>query len=171
MNPYSPDKPYAYGSGNSYGPGKCVVCKQEKDDTYWAPHRKEYICASCMRMYNPPYMTLIKFKQANYNKLWNLEVGLYEDFEKAEEIELCGWIIRSRQETIYKHMPKVFAIVYHMEFFGDVACGRCVDYPYFESTDNCLSAACKKAAKPFKPKEQIEYPLERSRYATWLKLI
>ena len=128
------------------------------------------MCAACQRLYNPPYMTLIRFDQGSYHRLWNLEVGDYEMFSEVEGIELCGWFVRSEQETLFSLVPKVIATVYHMEYLGDAACGRCVDYRYFESNDKCLAEACAKVAKPFKPMEDIQYPPERSRYSTWMKI-
>jgi len=147
----------------------CPKCEKEAA-TFWAPKQKVFMCAACQRLYNPPYMTLIRFNQGSYNRLWNLEVGAYEMFSEIEGIEWCGWFVRSEQETLYKLMPRVVATVYHMEFFGDVGCGRCVNYPYFEPDDKCMAEACKKVAKPFKPTKDIEYPPERSRYTTWMKI-
>lgn len=147
----------------------CPVCKK-KAETFWAPRQKKFMCAACQRLYNPPYMTLIEFCQGSFNKLWNMEIGDYEEFPDSAEIEICGWFTRSRQETLYSYVPKVTAVVYHMEYFGDAACGRCVDYPYFESKDKCLAMACKKFAKPFKPPADIQYPPQRSRYIQWTNL-
>jgi len=147
----------------------CPKCG-EKVPTFWAPRQKVFMCAACQRLYNPPYMTLLRFDQGSYNKLWNLEVGDYEMFSEVEGIELCGWLVRSEQETLYSLVPKVTAFVYHMEYFGDVTCGRCVNYLYFESDNRCLAEACAKVAKPFKPMKDIQYPPERSRYAKWMNI-
>ena len=147
----------------------CLSCNKEAE-TFWSERRKRYLCSPCMRVYDPPYMTLMKFNLGNYNRLWNLEVGQYEEFSNVEEIEWCGWIVRSRQETVYKLVPKVVAIVYHMEFFGNIVCGRCVGYPCFEVAGACMSVACEKLAKPHRPKAQIEHPPEGSRYVKWTNL-
>ena len=143
----------------------CSVC-EKKAETFWAPQQKSFICAACQRLYNPPYMTLMKFSQG-LNRLWTLEVGEYEEFEEIEEIENCGWFIRSEHETA---LARVTALVCHMEYFGEAACGRCVDYPYFESKNYCLPAICKNLAKTFRPAEEIQYPPERSRYTKWMKI-
>jgi hypothetical protein len=115
-------------------------------------------------------MTLIKFTHGNRRQLWNLEVGDYEEITSPSELELCDWFIRSRQETLFSYMPKMGAYIYHMEYFGEAACGRCVGYKFFESDDKCLAMACEKCAKPHRLKKDIHYPPERSRYATWTNL-
>lgn len=147
---------------------KCPICKRKNVETFWCTRKQRCMCALCMRMYNPPYMTLMEFTTGNYRRLWNLEVGIYEEFSNPEEIKWCGWMVRSRQETVYK--PEVRAIVYHMEYFGDAVCGRCVNYQYFEPGDKCLAAACEKAAGTPKLKAEIQYPPERSRYVKWTNL-
>ena len=151
---------------------RCKMCGQECPGIFWLERKRMYMCASCMRIHNPPHMTLIKFTQGSCKSLWNMEVGMYETFNDIEEIEWCGWVMRSKQETLYNHMPRVTATIYHMEFFGEEhSCGRCVDYNFFkESNTNCLGAACKKLAKPFRPPAEIQYPPERSRYKTWMKI-
>jgi len=151
----------------------CKICNQKATETYWLDRKRMYICAPCMRLYNPPFMTLIKFNQGSYHKLWNLEIGQYEEIDKVEELEWCGWTVRSTQETLYSLVPRVISFVYHMEFFGEHSCGRCVNYQYFDLDDpakDCLSHACKKLAVPFKPTKDIQYPPERSRYTKWMKL-
>jgi len=148
----------------------CPVCKWVNTPTFWVPKQEKYMCAECMRLYNPPYMTLIKFLQGSYHALWNLEVGVYENFKKVEDIEGCGWFIRSKQETLYRRMPRVYAMVYHLEYFGHIKCGRCVDYPYFSSDDVCLPTLCEKVALPHKKRSEIQYPPERSRYTKWMKM-
>lgn len=99
--------------------------------------------------------------------LWNLEVGAYEKFGKVEEIKECGWFVRSRQETTY---GQTYAIVYHLEYFGRVKCGRCVDYPFFDSDTECLPKICEKVAVPHKKQSEIQYPPERSKYSKWMKI-
>jgi len=120
-----------------------------------------------MREHNPPFMTLINFDQGSFKRLWNLEVGDYEDFNKIEDIEWCGWMIRSKQDTLYSLVPKVTATVYHMEFFGEFKCGRCVEYKYFTSRDKCLAAGCKKMAKPHRAAKDMQMPPIQSRYKKW----
>jgi len=148
----------------------CPVCKWVNMPTFWAPKQEKYMCAKCIRLHNPPYMTLMKFLQGSYKALWNLEVGVYEDFGELEEIEECGWFVRSTQEMAYKIEPKVHAVVYHLEYFGSAACGRCIGYPFFEATTECLPAACEKAASPHKKRSEIQYPPRRSRYTKWMKI-
>lgn len=147
----------------------CSSCKKDAA-TFWAPRQKVFMCAACQRLYNPPYMTLIKFSHGTFNNLWNLEIGDYETFSETSEIEICGWFVRSKQETLFSLVPKTTAIVYHMEYHGDEACGRCVSYKYFESGDECLAMACKKFAKPFRPAKDITYPPQKSRYVKWMGL-
>jgi len=147
---------------------ECAMCKEDTEETYWSYKYKVFMCSICMRQYNPPYMTLMKFLQGSYNMIWNLECGSYESFNKVEEITDCGWFIRSTQETIYKQNPKVCANVYHLEYFGSVACGRCEDYPYFDG-GACLPSICEKMTTR-KKQSEIQYPPERSRYSKWMKL-
>jgi hypothetical protein len=147
---------------------KCQACNKENIETFWAVRQELFMCALCQRLHNPPHMTLIKFPNGTFSKLWNLEIGGYEDFSEVSEIEICGWFMRSRQESLFSFVPKFIATVYHMEYFGEAACGRCVNYPYFESGDHCLAMACKRFARPFRDPEDIQYPPVRSRYTTWL---
>ena len=149
---------------------KCQICEKKNTETFWAEQQQKFICAECMRLYNPPYMTLLRFEQGSFHRLWNLEVGEYEDFGKIGAITICDWMIRSRQETLYRLVPRTRVTVYHLEYFGEVPCGRCVDYPYFEPGEPCLSQACKTMAKPFKPSKDIQYPQERSKYTKWMKI-
>jgi hypothetical protein len=102
--------------------------------------------------------------------LWNLEIGAYEKFDKLEDIIECGWFLRSTQETIYRREPKVRANVYHLEYFGEYTCGRCVDYPYFDGGVKCLPDVCKKLAVPRKKRSEIQYPPERSMYSKWMRI-
>jgi hypothetical protein len=125
------------------------------------------MCRDCLREWHPPFMTLIKFQQGSYNKLWNLEIGDYEEFDKVDHISICDWVVKSRQETNYSHNTR--AIVYHMEYNGDVACGRCYGFPFPKDWQECLSQACSKFARPHKPEKQIQYPPERSRYVKWTR--
>ena len=127
------------------------------------------VCANCLREWYPPFMTLIKFDQGSYQKLWNLEVGDYEDFDKVSDLELCDWIVKSRMELLYRKEPRVKAVVYHMEFHGDVACGRCIHFPFPKDWSECLSQACSKLAKPHRPEHEIQYPPERSKFVQWTK--
>ncbi len=146
---------------------KCPMCGWNNVLTLWALKQKKYMCLACMRLYNPPYMTLVKFLQGSYHMLWNLEIGAYEKFEKVEEIERCGWFVRSRQETTY---GQTYAIVYHLEYFGHARCGRCVDYPFFNSDTKCLPKICEEVAVPHKKQSEIQYPPERSKYSKWMKI-
>jgi hypothetical protein len=148
----------------------CPMCNKEKP-TFWAGRQQVYMCAECQRIYNPPFMTLVRFSQGNYKRLWNIEVGAYEDFDKVSAIELCDWNVRSTQETIYSLVPRVKAWVYHLEYNGEIKCGRCVDYPYFGSEQACLSQACQKLAMPWRAMKDRQYPHERSRYVKWTNRI
>lgn len=134
---------------------------------YWDKKRKEYLCPDCHRLYTPPYMTLVDL-QGNNKKLWNLEVGMYEQFKAIEDIEWCGWMVRSKQDTLYSLTPKTRVLVYHMEYFGDYDCGRCVDYQFFnKDMAKCTSVACKPMSVPWREKKDIQWPPEKSRYVTW----
>ena len=149
-------------------PHICPKCS-EKKPVFWAERQLDYMCAACQRMYNPPWMTLVKFSQGDRERLWNIEVGEYEDFDKTSAIELCDWNVRSTQEVIISLVPRVKVCVYHLEYNGEIKCGRCVDYPYFESDQECLSQACQNLAKPWRKLEDRKYPHERSRYVKWTK--
>jgi len=149
---------------------ECPMCGWRNLPTFWAQRQKVFMCSSCMRLHNPPYMTLMKFLQGSYKMLWNLEVGNYENFGSVEDITDCGWFVRSTQTTIYRHEPRVYAKVYHLEYFGSVECGRCVDYKYFDSDTKCLPEVCEKLAVPHKKRIEIQYPPERSRYSKWMKI-
>lgn len=143
----------------------CLICGKNKVAIFHAG----MVCSTCMRLHNPPRMTLIRFEQGNYRRLWNVEIGVYEEIKDINDLtEFCGWICRSKQETLYRVDPKVEATVYHLEYFGKVKCGRCVDYPYFESDDHCLSSACEKVAFPFKEKSLQQGSSEESRYIKWI---
>ena len=146
----------------------CPKCGVEAP-VFWAQRQHIYMCVSCQRLYNPPYMTLVRFNQGSIRKLWNLEIGEYEDFDKVEDINLCDWMVRSHQVTPYSIVPRVTVNVYHLEYFGDLRCGRCINYPFFESDQTCLSRACQKMAKPFKSPKDIQYPPERSKYVQWMR--
>jgi len=133
---------------------------------------KAYLCEKCMRLFHPPRMTLIKFSQGNYKRLWNIEVGAYEAFYDVKDLEWCEWFVRSTQTALYRVVPEIYATIYHLEFHGNMACGRCVGYPYFDKTAQpCMSKACEKVALPRKPESERQYPPERSRFETWLKKI
>lgn len=129
---------------------------------------KGYFCPDCMRSNNPPYMTLINFQQGNYKKLWNLEIGMYESFDSIKDLEWCGWLLRSQQETLYRIMPRVMAMVYHLEYHGTVHCGRCVDYKYFtDELTYCMSNACQRVAKPHRSPKEIDYPPQESYWSRY----
>jgi hypothetical protein len=146
----------------------CPACKKEAKRYTFSNFKGEYVCPSCMRAYQPPYMTLVRFHQGSYQNLWNLETGIYENIDKPEELEWCGWEIRSKQDSVYSVSPKVNVTVYHLEFFGTAACGRCVEYDHFaEDATPCLAAACKNQAVPFR--KDISFPPEISRYKRWCK--
>jgi hypothetical protein len=113
-------------------------------------------------------MTLVDFTDGGHRMLWNIEVGDYETFGDIEDIEWCGWIVRSKQKTLYRHVPRVVSVVYHLEFHGTVACGRCVDYKFFDSDATpCMSVGCEKLAKPWRDKKDMQFPPERSKYSLW----
>lgn len=146
----------------------CPTCKKEAGLYSWSSIKEDYVCSECMRRYQPPYMTLVRFHQGSYQKLWNLETGVYENFDKPEELEWCGWEVKSKQDSIYSVLPKVNVTVFHLEFHGDFACGRCVEYRHFDkNVSRCLAAACKKQAIPFR--KDISFPPEQSRYKRWCK--
>jgi len=148
---------------------KCSSCGKANDPLVWSDRKEDHLCIECVRLYHPPRMTLIKFNQGSYNRLWNLEIGVYEEFSDVEDIDCCDWFVRSKQETLYSIVPKVQATIYHMEYFGEAVCGRCVDYPFFEDSETCISQACEKAAKPHRPESEIQYPKERSKYIQWIQ--
>ena len=147
----------------------CSACGKHTE-TFYSHRQKSFMCAACQRLYNPPYMTLMQFDQGSIHRLWNLEVGCYEEFKDVAEIENCGWFVRSKQETMLSRVPRIYAFIYHMEYFGDIKCGRCVEYPYFDSDDHCLPTICKNSAQPFRCTKDIQYPPERSRYTKWMKI-
>lgn len=150
----------------------CQYCGKRAGQLIFCNINKAFLCKDCMRLFHPPRMTLIKFKQGNYKKLWNIEVGTYEGFYDVSDIEWCDWFIRSKCEVIYKRVPRIEATIYHLEFHGEVACGRCIDYPYFDKQSQyCMSEACQAAALTRKPESEREYPPERSRFEKWLKEI
>lgn len=152
---------------------KCSCCGSDNEPIYTLFRSKIHdLCCGCMRKYNPPSMTLVKFRQANYDRLWNLEVGVYEKFSNVEDLEWCGWFIRSRQQTVYRRVPKLEAVVFTLEYFGTVKCCRCVDYEYFDDLmDVCVCASCKDTARPKLPESKIEWPPQQSRLQTWDKAI
>lgn len=93
---------------------------------------------------------------------------MYEQFKAIEDIEWCGWMVRSKQDTLYSLTPKTRVLVYHMEYFGDYDCGRCVDYQFFnKDMAKCTSVACKPMSVPWREKKDIQWPPEKSRYVTW----
>jgi hypothetical protein len=147
---------------------KCHNCNTISKRLIFDRGTDKFLCLKCMRLFNPPTMTLIKFNSGSYKKLWNLEIGEYELFDKVEDIAICDWFIRSIQTVHYEH---TIATVYHLEYFGDAICGRCVDYKYFDKGAKCLSVACEKMAKPWKHESEIQYPPERSRYSKWASKI
>lgn len=145
---------------------RCSGCGWEVYKSAWSSRKNDWLCISCMREYHPPWMTLILF-DGSIHKLWNLEVGTYEAFSDVEEIEWCGWNVRSKQETIYRLVPRVKAVVYHMEYHGKAVCGRCVDYKFFDDGATCLAAACEVAAHPHRDESKIQAPPTKSRFAEW----
>jgi hypothetical protein len=146
---------------------KCSCCSV-RERSFWDNKRERWFCLKCMREFNPPTMTLVSFRPSSYHKLWNVELGIYEIFASLEDIEWCGWITRSRQETVFRADPRVDATVYHLEYHGPAACGRCVGYEYFgPEMSECLSVACEKSAQPKLEPHLINWPPVKSRYATW----
>lgn len=139
-----------------------------RDTMLYYPHTvPDPVCGSCLLKWYPPFMTLIKFQQGSFDKLWNLEIGDYEEFDTISDLSICDWLVKSRQETTYSKHTK--AIIYHMEYRGDVACGRCYGFPFPKDWQECLSQACSRFARPHKPENQIQYPPERSRYVKWTR--
>ena len=148
---------------------KCSECGAMDRVVFLDKKRKRYMCGSCMREYNPPSMTLIKFIPSNWNRLWNLEIGEYESINDPKDLADCGWLIRSKQRTLFRPEIEIWAEVYHMELFGDVKCGRCVDYQYFDAGPACLAVACEKMAKSKMAESEIKNRPELSRYVRWTK--
>ena len=122
-------------------------------------------------MIERPSITLLMFKQSTFKKLWNIEVGVYEEFNNIEDIEWCGWVMCSKQDTVYRLEPnKVDATVYHLEYNGEATCGRC---PGFNGglAESCMALACQPACKPHRPIDQQQGPPIESRYKKWMKEI
>ena len=138
---------------------------------YWHSKSKKYMCKPCIRKVDPPFMTLVSINRKGCDVLWNVEIGAWEEFKDIEDIGWCGWMPRSIQKIQYNTVPRLITTVYHMEFYGEANCSRCVDYPYFEPWANdCVASCCKNFSVPKKPIEDREYPVERSRYVKWLKM-
>jgi len=136
------------------------------------PGSNGVMCTQCLRQYYPPNMTLLRFEQGSVKRLWNVDIGLYEDLNDVEDLSWCGWFLRSKQETIYRKSPIVKATVYFMEYYGDFACGRCLDYPYFptKDPDPCKAIICSNVCKPKLSKDKIQTAPAQSRYRKWLKI-
>jgi hypothetical protein len=149
----------------SIGKYKCPTCGVPDQLIYNGG--RNGMCKSCVRKHYPPWMTLIYFNSGSFKRLWNLEIGDYEQFSNIEDIEWCGWMMRSKQDTLYSLMPRVTATVYHMEFFGDFPCGRCIDYPYFNKEKTCMAHACQHMCKPLKDVKDMQLPPVESRYVKW----
>jgi len=145
---------------------KCPSCGKETI-LYSAKMAHKARCLSCQRKWHPPWMTLVKFSQGSVKQLWNLEIGQYETFDRVEDLSLCDWSVKCRQDTLYSRVPKIRATVYHLNYYGDIPCGRCYKYPYFEPGQECLSQACQPFAKARRHECEIQYPPERSKYIQW----
>lgn len=139
------------------------MCGKRVENLWWNKAGTKEMCSPCMCQHYPPTMTLWKFT----NKLWNVDVGAYEQIENPEDLDWCGWFLRSEQETIYRREPLVKVIVYFMEYLGDYVCARCADYPYFSSGDStvCKAVACKDMCKT---KPNTDKGPVQSRYRKWL---
>lgn len=149
------------------GLGECERCGISAGKRFLTRTKKS-VCIKCMRIYDPPRMTLGVVNESSH--MWNFEANKYEDVADIEWLEQCGWFTRSRQEILYKLLPRVRAIIYHMEFSRSehrrpsMKCLRCLDYPFFEDGMNeCGVEACRKFCNSKEP-PKFKFPTRRSRF-------
>lgn len=146
---------------------KCDMCKCVAKQCFKMPGN--IFCAECLLRHHPPTMTLATFDNNN-RIIYNIEVGRYESVNSIETFEDCGWFIRSKQESLYRLMPRVTVNVYHLEYYGTYKCCRCKDHPAFASFGSiiCQAAACVSFQEKKKPEDR-NYPQERSKFYEYVK--
>ena len=120
----------------------CAHCGSNTMTTFKAPNKKSY-CADCMRIVYPPTISLLTFPGQAKPNIWNLNVGQYEQINNLTDLEMCGW-----EPRMFQKLPNG-TIVVHMEFFGNIKCGRCMNYPWTLTGVRCLSKVCE---------DMIEFP-------------
>ena len=140
----------------------CDICGKQKDMLIVTTYGK-LVCDSCMLTYDPPKMTLMTYTLND--RVWNLEVGKHEEVDSIIVFELCHWFVRSKQETMYKICPRTKVTVHNMEYYGDIRCCRCLDYPYWpKGWSLCSPEICSPYMIKRDP-EDIIWPREgRSKY-------
>ena len=143
------------------GSGKCGRCGLEIERRFLTKTNKS-VCIKCMRVYDPPRMTLGIFDKSPY--IWNFEAGRYEKTADIEQLEWCGWFVRSKQEILYGILLHTKAVIYHMEFEAGVKCLRRLDYPFFEDgIQECGVEECREFCNRKEPLK-FKFPMRRSNF-------
>lgn len=98
----------------------CLRCHEHKTNYILGAKSKLFLCAECAFEEDPPRLAVTgNFENTLF--FWPLHRRLL-DYTSIKILVKCGWFVRKKVITTYKHVSSVDDVFYFLEYYGKVIC-------------------------------------------------